>query len=148
MKKSQIFLPKHTPNAIGTRIHRCCIFNEIKICKKKTNRYIVYREEKFLQFSFVKKVASTLGVSYVLLYRTAASSGLFICCISWTIVKILFTFISVSASVFFTRKVYPAMFNFGDEFKMVYVAGSVVSHQDYAACFQYPTTKSRKHLLQ
>ena len=72
MKKSQIFLPKHTPNAIGTRIHRCCIFNEIKICKKKTNRYIVYREEKFLQFSFVKKVASTLGVSYVLLYRTAA----------------------------------------------------------------------------
>ena len=54
----------------------------------------------------------------------------------------LFTFISVSASVFFTRKVYPAMFNFGDEFKMVYVAGSVVSHQDSAACFQYPTTKS------
>ena len=54
----------------------------------------------------------------------------------------LFTFISVSASVFFTRKVYPAMLNFEDEFKMVYAAGSVVSHQNYAACFQYTTTKS------
>ena len=54
----------------------------------------------------------------------------------------LFTFISVSASVFFARKVYPVMLNFGDEFKMVYAAGSVVSHQNYAACFQYTTTKS------
>ena len=54
----------------------------------------------------------------------------------------LFTFISVSASVFFTRKVYPAMLNFEDEFKMVYAVGSVLSHQNYAACFQYTTKKS------
>ena len=56
----------------------------------------------------------------------------------------LFTFISVSvsASVFFARKVYPVMLNFEDEFKMVYAAGSVVSHKNYAACFQYTTTKS------
>ena len=52
----------------------------------------------------------------------------------------LFTFISVS--VFFARKVYPVMLNFEDEFKMVYAAGSVVSDQNYAACFQYTTRKS------
>ena len=54
---------------------------KLRSAKRKPTDIQFIERKNFYSSVSSKRVASTLGVSYVLLYRTAASSRLFICCI-------------------------------------------------------------------